>query len=519
MCARTPTPSFTPVIPDLPPAPSVAPLIPATWTPQDIDWRWTPTPPCPMSIPRVLQPEDQTPLLDPSMSEPLARIPSPVLHPLYGPSVSYFAPPEATEVASSVVEDVHTPSIPADSPRVASPGPLPRSPPRALIDLEDPSTTPTSRVQSPAVPSSLEGLSTPSDRVSSPVALTEPVPRLEPVQDQEWRELWPELTTMFRHLLQPVTPPAVDDTQPEVVNMPGAMTVDDVSTAPIVEKETQTTVEEPKPAADESSLAEEALLAPPAPMAEMVERSRTNLLEALSRIAPAVAPSPSAEIHHHATFVADNNIADGTVFPPGAEFVKSWIMRNDGETAWPEETTLRYVAGDRMLSRDGITARAPVGCVLPGAEAELVGCEMKAPDVPGKYVSYWRLHDGNEFFGSSIWVEIIVAELDHGEDPSSEESLAASSVIVPPAPSAGAQTHQSTGMSVAPSTTVPSSPLSDDGSFDSSLSLIDAPSSPSIASADDEIFQDSREAASPVDPTRDMEYVVLYDTTSSEDSE
>ena len=31
----------------------------------------------------------------------------------------------------------------------------------------------------------------------------------------------------------------------------------------------------------------------------------------------------------------------------------------------------------------------------------------QAPDVPGKYVSYWRLHDGNEFFGSSIWVECV----------------------------------------------------------------------------------------------------------------
>ena len=39
--------------------------------------------------------------------------------------------------------------------------------------------------------------------------------------------------------------------------------------------------------------------------------------------------------------------------------------------------------------------------------------------MPGKYVSYWRLHNGREFFGISIWVEIVVAEPTH-EDGSDE---------------------------------------------------------------------------------------------------
>src|SRR6202012_207276 len=45
-----------------------------------------------------------------------------------------------------------------------------------------------------------------------------------------------------------------------------------------------------------------------------------------------------------ASFVADNNIPDGQIFPPGAEFVKSWRMRNDGPGPWPAETELVFVA-------------------------------------------------------------------------------------------------------------------------------------------------------------------------------
>ncbi|EKM61508.1 uncharacterized protein PHACADRAFT_112173 [Phanerochaete carnosa HHB-10118-sp] len=524
-CEDTPTPPFTPAIPELPQAPSVAPLIPATWTPSGIDWRWNMTPSYLMAIPQVLQHEEQTPLFDASAPGSVSPLRSPIQCPTHE---STSSSPRRDAIPASFDEPTAPPteispahSARADSPRIASPVPLPLSPPsRVLIDLGESSTMSNSRAHTPTIPLSLGGLSSPSENTTSPMALIQPVPHLEPVQDQEWRELWPELTTMLRHLLQPVTPPAVDAVPVELQNIPGAMAAEEALSGPVDEKETQTTAQEYHTAAEKSPLADEALLAPPAPTSEMVERSRNNLLEALNRVAPILPTLLPADIHHQATFVVDNNIADGTVFPPGAEFVKSWVMRNDGETAWPEETTLRYVAGDRMMSRESAAVRMPVGCVPPGAEAELVASEMKAPDVSGKYVSYWRLHDGKEFFGSSIWVDIVVVEPDHSEDPSSEESLAASSVIVPPAPSAGAQTRESTGVSAAAS--VPSSPLSEDGSFDSSLSLIDAPSSPSIASADDVIFQDSREAVdatSPADVSRDMEYVVLYDTTSSEDSE
>jgi hypothetical protein len=105
-----------------------------------------------------------------------------------------------------------------------------------------------------------------------------------------------------------------------------------------------------------------------------------------------------------ASFVADNNIRDGQIFPPGAEFVKSWRMRNDGPGSWPADTELVFVAGDRLMI--DMSERFKVGAVPPGEEVDVWTGEMKAPDVPGKYISYWRLCDSKgRRFGHSIWIE------------------------------------------------------------------------------------------------------------------
>jgi hypothetical protein len=105
-----------------------------------------------------------------------------------------------------------------------------------------------------------------------------------------------------------------------------------------------------------------------------------------------------------ASFVTDNNIPDGQIFPPGAEFVKSWRMRNDGPGSWPGDTELVFVAGDRLMI--DTSERFKVGGVPPGEEVDVWTGEMKAPDVPGKYISYWRLCDSKgRRFGHSIWIE------------------------------------------------------------------------------------------------------------------
>jgi next-to-BRCA1 protein 1 len=211
---------------------------------------------------------------------------------------------------------------------------------------------------------------------------------------------------------------------------------------------------------------------------------------------PAEVPAPTSPAPLRTAFVSDLNIHDGQVFPPGAEFVKSWILRNDGERAWPEETQLGFVAGERM----GAVSRISVGAVAPGAEATVSTPEMKAPDAEGRYVSYWRLFESanGPAFGTSVWVDVTVTETTSGNE--SGASLASSSIIMPgPSSTAALTTTRGAGSL----TTV-----SDDDvlSVASSMSLIDAPSE----------IGSERPA-----PTRananEGEFVVLYDTASSDE--
>jgi hypothetical protein len=207
-----------------------------------------------------------------------------------------------------------------------------------------------------------------------------------------------------------------------------------------------------------------------------------------------------------ASFVADNNIPDGQIFPPGAEFVKSWRMRNDGPSPWPADTELVFVAGDKLMI--DTSERFKVGAVPPGEEVDVWTGEMKAPDVPGKYSSYWRLCDGKgRRFGHRIWIDICITE--PTKAPSTPEkdcaSLAASSVVMP---------HSAPSN---PSAPIPSrdesttAPLLSDAS---SISLIDIPSDDE--DEDSEVYEDSQShfGSTPGNNqvlSPDVEYVVLSD--------
>jgi len=76
-----------------------------------------------------------------------------------------------------------------------------------------------------------------------------------------------------------------------------------------------------------------------------------------------------------ATFISDNNISDGHLLPPGAEFVKSWKMLNDGVRDWPETTHLIFVAGDKLVSEENTVVK--VGRVAAGEEIDIWTGDMK----------------------------------------------------------------------------------------------------------------------------------------------
>jgi len=89
-------------------------------------------------------------------------------------------------------------------------------------------------------------------------------------------------------------------------------------------------------------------------------------------------------------------------------------MRNEGTSAWPENTRLAFVGGDKVSNLEAVT----VAPVQPGQEID-IAVDMVAPSTPGRYVSYWRLcqPDGSRF-GQRVWVDVFV------QNPASSNSPA-----------------------------------------------------------------------------------------------
>jgi hypothetical protein len=113
---------------------------------------------------------------------------------------------------------------------------------------------------------------------------------------------------------------------------------------------------------------------------------------------------PDANALPQATFVSDNNLTDGHVFPPGAEFVKSWRMKNTGDLEWSEDTSIVYVGGYRMGS--GPNAYKIGNVVAVGEEVDVQVFDLKAPEEAGTYISYWRLCDSEgRLFGDRVWCQ------------------------------------------------------------------------------------------------------------------
>jgi len=78
-----------------------------------------------------------------------------------------------------------------------------------------------------------------------------------------------------------------------------------------------------------------------------------------------------------ASFLSDTTVPDGQVFPPGAEFVKSWRMTNDGSRDWPESTELHFSAGETFsLDRSG-SQKVKVGKVAAGLHVDVWTGELK----------------------------------------------------------------------------------------------------------------------------------------------
>lgn len=129
-------------------------------------------------------------------------------------------------------------------------------------------------------------------------------------------------------------------------------------------------------------------------------------------------PSPFTELTENvipcerAEFVSDVTVPDGSEFSPGQTFIKTWRLKNTGSCTW--------TTGYRVVFESGNALGAPPSFNLPVNVPPDglvdISVNMKAPDQPREYESYWKLQNPQGvIFGlgsngdKSFWVKIKVA--------------------------------------------------------------------------------------------------------------
>lgn len=111
-------------------------------------------------------------------------------------------------------------------------------------------------------------------------------------------------------------------------------------------------------------------------------------------------------------YIADVNIPDGTVLQPGAQFTKTWRLKNVGSCAWTKSYQLVFFSGEKMGAS---SSAAFVQDVAVGATVD-ISINMTAPSAAGSYRGYWMFKNASgALFGLGAqgnkpwWVDIKVS--------------------------------------------------------------------------------------------------------------
>jgi hypothetical protein len=100
----------------------------------------------------------------------------------------------------------------------------------------------------------------------------------------------------------------------------------------------------------------------------------------------------------------DVNVPDNTEMQIGQEFVKTWLVKNNGSCTWGAGYKVIYSYGEKL---SGVPQ--PFNAVVaPGQEVEL-SVNFKAPTQAGVYVSGWQMANANNTpFPRTFYVKIVV---------------------------------------------------------------------------------------------------------------
>ena len=125
-----------------------------------------------------------------------------------------------------------------------------------------------------------------------------------------------------------------------------------------------------------------------------------------------VAIAHAASACNAAQFVADVTIPDGTYITAGANFVKTWRLKNVGTCTWNTSYALVFDSGTQMGTTSTVLhAQVRISRASRGFDRHPDGAHAR----PGTYRGYWKLRSSTgQIFGigsaysSAFWVEIRV---------------------------------------------------------------------------------------------------------------
>lgn len=174
---------------------------------------------------------------------------------------------------------------------------------------------------------------------------------------------------------------------------------------------------------------------------QLTQGAPTQTIQPTLTISPtntqAGSPTSTPQPCNQALYISET-IADGTEFNVGADFDKSWRLKNIGTCTWNTNYKMIFADGNKM---DGPSAKNLTQSVAPGEQYDFV-LDLKAPNTAGTYKGYWKVADdkGNVFV-HNLWVEI-KAKAILAPPPVAKPDLIINEFTISPAtPNSGANTH------------------------------------------------------------------------------
>jgi hypothetical protein len=99
---------------------------------------------------------------------------------------------------------------------------------------------------------------------------------------------------------------------------------------------------------------------------------------------------------------------DRSHLAPGESKQKIWQAQNVGKSSFPPGTKLVCLSGENAVDPASLQVAIPQ---VPAGEVFEISVTVVAPKIPGRYVSYFRLVDGEgERFGPRFWFDFYVPE-------------------------------------------------------------------------------------------------------------